>query len=66
MRLKAPVATIVTADEMGRASSAAADPLRSAVMRSGTPDASTWPFGLVEAVWAVVAANRWRLRRLRA
>ena len=25
-----------------------------------------WPFGLVEAVWAVVAANRWRLRRLRA
>ena len=22
-----------------------------------------WPFGLVEAVWAVVAANRWRLRR---
>ena len=21
------------------------------------------PFGLVEAVWAVVAANRWRLRR---
>ena len=24
-----------------------------------------WPFGLVEAVWAVVAANRWRLRRLR-
>lgn len=22
-----------------------------------------WPFGLVEAVWAVVAALRWRLRR---
>lgn len=22
-----------------------------------------WPFGLVEAVWAVVAAHRWRLRR---
>jgi hypothetical protein len=22
-----------------------------------------WPFGLVEAVWTVVAANRWRLRR---
>ena len=21
-----------------------------------------WPFGLVEAVWAVVAAYRWRLR----
>jgi hypothetical protein len=20
-----------------------------------------WPFGLVEAVWAIVAANRWRL-----
>ena len=23
-----------------------------------------WPFGLVEAVWAVVAANRWRRRRI--
>jgi hypothetical protein len=22
-----------------------------------------WPFGLVEAVWAVVAARRWRLRQ---
>lgn len=22
-----------------------------------------WPFGLVEAVWAVVAARRWWLRR---
>jgi len=22
-----------------------------------------WPFGIVEAVWAMVAANRWRLRR---
>jgi uncharacterized membrane protein len=21
-----------------------------------------WPFGLVEAVWAVIAANRWRRR----
>ena len=21
-----------------------------------------WPFGLVEAVWALVAARRWRLR----
>ena len=21
-----------------------------------------WPFGLVEAVWALVAANRWRTR----
>jgi hypothetical protein len=21
-----------------------------------------WPFGLVEAVWALVAANRWRLK----
>ena len=21
-----------------------------------------WPFGLVEAIWAVVALNRWRLR----
>ena len=25
-----------------------------------------WPFGLVEAVWAVIAANRWRLRRMNA
>lgn len=22
-----------------------------------------WPFGLVEAIWAVVAARRWLLRR---
>ena len=22
-----------------------------------------WPFGLVEAVWALVAANRWRVRK---
>jgi len=22
-----------------------------------------WPFGLVEAVWTLVAVNRWRLRR---
>lgn len=22
-----------------------------------------WPFGVVEAVWAVVALRRWRLRR---
>jgi hypothetical protein len=22
-----------------------------------------WPFGLVEAIWAVVALNRWRHRR---
>jgi hypothetical protein len=22
-----------------------------------------WPFGLVEAVWAVVALRRWRVRR---
>jgi hypothetical protein len=22
-----------------------------------------WPFGLVEAIWAVVALNRWRKRR---
>jgi hypothetical protein len=22
-----------------------------------------WPFGLVEAVWALVAARRWRMRR---
>ncbi len=21
-----------------------------------------WPFGLVEAIWALVAANKWRLR----
>jgi hypothetical protein len=21
-----------------------------------------WPFGLVEAIWAVVALNRWRVR----
>jgi hypothetical protein len=21
-----------------------------------------WPFGLVEAIWAAVAVNRWRLR----
>lgn len=25
-----------------------------------------WPFGLVEAVWAVVALRKWRLRRLSA
>ncbi len=25
-----------------------------------------WPFGIVEAVWAVVAANRWRLNKNRA
>ena len=24
-----------------------------------------WPFGIVEAVWAVVAVHRWRRRRLR-
>jgi hypothetical protein len=24
-----------------------------------------WPFGLVEAVWAGIAANRWRRRRMR-
>ena len=23
-----------------------------------------WPFGIVEAVWAVVAIRRWRFRRL--
>ena len=23
-----------------------------------------WPFGLVEAIWAVVALRRWRLRTL--
>jgi hypothetical protein len=22
-----------------------------------------WPFGLVEAIWALVAVRRWRLRR---
>ena len=22
-----------------------------------------WPFGLIEAVWALVAANRWRARK---
>jgi hypothetical protein len=22
-----------------------------------------WPFGLVEAIWSVVAVNRWRARR---
>jgi hypothetical protein len=22
-----------------------------------------WPFGVVEAIWALVAARRWRLRR---
>ena len=22
-----------------------------------------WPFGLVEAIWALVAVNRWRLRK---
>jgi hypothetical protein len=22
-----------------------------------------WPFGIVEAIWAVVALRRWRLRR---
>ena len=21
-----------------------------------------WPFGLIEAIWALVAANRWRVR----
>jgi hypothetical protein len=25
-----------------------------------------WPFGLVEAVWAAIAANRWRVRWMRA
>ena len=24
-----------------------------------------WPFGLVEAVWATVAVNKWRVRRHR-
>jgi hypothetical protein len=23
-----------------------------------------WPFGLVEGVWALVAANRWRRRKI--
>jgi len=23
-----------------------------------------WPFGLVEAVWAAVAARKWRVRRI--
>jgi hypothetical protein len=23
-----------------------------------------WPFGMVEAIWAVVAVHRWRSRRL--
>ena len=22
-----------------------------------------WPFGLIEAIWAAVAANKWRVRR---
>ena len=25
-----------------------------------------WPFGLVEAVWALVALNKWRLRNSQA
>ena len=25
-----------------------------------------WPFGLVEAVWAVIAVRRWRMRLLNA
>jgi hypothetical protein len=25
--------------------------------------AGTWPFGVVEAIWAVVALRRWQLRR---
>lgn len=25
--------------------------------------AGTWPFGVVEAVWALVALRRWRMRR---
>jgi hypothetical protein len=25
--------------------------------------AGTWPFGLVEAVWSLVAVRRWRRRR---
>lgn len=24
-----------------------------------------WPFGLVEAIWSLVAVNRWRVRRRR-
>jgi len=24
--------------------------------------AGTWPFGVVEAIWAVIAAERWRRR----
>ena len=24
---------------------------------------SAWPFGLVEAIWTLVAANRWRVRK---
>ena len=24
-----------------------------------------WPFGIVEAIWAIVALRRWRLRRAR-
>jgi hypothetical protein len=26
--------------------------------------AGTWPFGVVEGVWALVALRRWHLRRL--
>jgi len=26
--------------------------------------AGTWPFGMVEAVWALVALRRWRARRV--
>jgi hypothetical protein len=25
-----------------------------------------WPFGLIEAVWAVIAAQRWRMRIMNA
>jgi hypothetical protein len=25
-----------------------------------------WPFGLIEAVWAVIAARRWRMRTVHA
>jgi hypothetical protein len=25
-----------------------------------------WPFGIVEAIWALVAAQRWRIRTLTA
>ena len=25
--------------------------------------AGTWPFGVVEALWAVIAVRRWRTRR---